>query len=69
MKWLWVVALVLSGVVPARAFTCEDVRALSRAQQAYYIRAYSITPAQQARIRRACRSPSGSIASGSDPGF
>jgi hypothetical protein len=54
MKPLWVVVLVLSGVVPARAFTCEDVRALSRAQQAYYIRAYNITPAQQERIRRAC---------------
>jgi hypothetical protein len=54
MKRLWVVVLVLSGVVPARAFTCEDVRALSRAQQAYYIKAYNITPAQQERIRHAC---------------
>jgi hypothetical protein len=39
---------------PAQAFTCADVRALSREQQAYYIRAYNITPAQQRRIRLAC---------------
>jgi hypothetical protein len=54
VKRLWVVVLVLSGVVPARAFTCEDVRALSRAQQAYYVKAYNITPEQQQRIRHAC---------------
>jgi hypothetical protein len=45
---------------PAQAFTCADVRALSREQLAYYIRVYSITPAQQHRIRFACygaRSP------------
>ena len=42
------------GITPARAFTCADVRALSHAQQAYYIRAYNITPAQQRRIRLAC---------------
>jgi hypothetical protein len=50
--------LVGSGSVcstaPAQAFTCADVRALSREQQAYYIRAYNITPAQQRRIRLAC---------------
>ena len=39
---------------PAQAFTCADVRALSREQQAYYIKAYNITPAQQRRIRLAC---------------
>jgi hypothetical protein len=39
---------------PAQAFTCADVRALSREQQAYYVRAYNITPAQQHRIRLAC---------------
>ena len=39
---------------PAQAFTCADVRALSREQQAYYIKAYNIDPAQQRRIRLAC---------------
>lgn len=38
----------------AQAFTCADVRALSRDQQAYYIKAYNISPAQQHRIRLAC---------------
>jgi hypothetical protein len=44
---------------PAQAFTCADVRALSHEQQAYYIRAYNITPAQQRRIRFACYGASG----------
>jgi hypothetical protein len=39
---------------PVQAFTCVDVRALSREQQAYYIKAYNIDPAQQRRIRLAC---------------
>ncbi len=38
----------------AQAFTCADVRALSREQQAYYIKAYNISPARQHRIRLAC---------------
>jgi hypothetical protein len=38
----------------AQAFTCADVRALSRDQQAYYIKAYNITPTEQRRIRFAC---------------
>jgi hypothetical protein len=42
------------SAAPARAFTCADVRALSHEQQAYYIRAYNITPSQQRRIRLAC---------------
>ena len=39
---------------PAQAFTCADVRALSHEQQAYYIKAYNITPAEQRHIRLAC---------------
>jgi hypothetical protein len=54
MKWLWTVALILAGAMPARAFTCADVRALSPEQQAYYIKVYNISPAQQARILHAC---------------
>ena len=54
MKWLWTVLLTLAGVASAQAFTCEDVRALSAEQRAYYIRVYNITPAQQDRIRQAC---------------
>jgi hypothetical protein len=38
----------------AQAFTCADVRALNHEQQAYYIKAYNIGPAEQRRIRRAC---------------
>ena len=38
----------------AQAFTCADVRALSYEQQAYYIKAYNISPAEQRRIRLAC---------------
>ena len=41
----------------AQAFTCADVRALSREQQAYYIKAYNIDAAQQRRIRFACYGP------------
>jgi hypothetical protein len=54
MKWLGVLFFCLSGVVSAEAFTCDQVRALSSEQRAYYIRVYSITPAQQDRIRREC---------------
>jgi hypothetical protein len=54
MKRSLVVTLVLAAVAPARAFTCADVRALTREQQAYYIRVYNITRAQRDRIRHAC---------------
>jgi hypothetical protein len=43
--------------VPAQAYTCDDVRTLSSEQKAYYIRVFSITPAQQERIRHACFEP------------
>ena len=42
------------GAGSAQAFTCADVRALSREQQAYYVKAYNIDPAQERRIRLAC---------------
>ena len=45
---------MLTGVASAEAFTCDDVRALSPEQQAYYIRVFNITPAQQDHIRRLC---------------
>jgi len=54
MKWLWTGLLVSLGVGSAQAYTCEDVRALSQEQQAYYIKVFNITPAQQERIRHAC---------------
>jgi hypothetical protein len=59
MRWLWALALTLGGIltfggVPAQAYTCADVRALSAEQQAYYIKVYNITPEQQDRIRQAC---------------
>jgi hypothetical protein len=52
MKWLVVLFFCLTGAVSAEAFTCDQVRALSSEQRAYYIRVYSITPAQQDRIRQ-----------------
>ena len=54
MKWIGVILLILSGIVSAQAYTCADVRALTSEQQAYYIRVFNITPAQQERIRHAC---------------
>ena len=54
VKWILAVALNLAGVVSVQAYTCADVRGLSRAQQAYYIKLYNITPEQQERIRQAC---------------
>jgi hypothetical protein len=40
-----------------RRFTRDDVRALSPDQQAYYIKVYNITPAQQDHIRCLPQSP------------
>jgi hypothetical protein len=57
MKWLWATLLTSLGIMSAEAYTCADVRSLSLEQQAYYVRAFDITPAQQERIRRACYGP------------
>jgi hypothetical protein len=57
MKWLLAALLTTSVILSAQAFTCEDVRALSLEQRAYYIKVLSITPAQQERIRRKCSKP------------
>ena len=54
MKWIWVALLTSSGIASAQAYTCADVRALTSEQQAYYIKVFNITPAQQERIRHAC---------------
>jgi hypothetical protein len=59
MKWILVAVSTLTvmasmGFAPAQAYTCQDVRALSAQQRAYYIRVFNITPAQQERIRHAC---------------
>jgi hypothetical protein len=54
MRWLWALALTLGGMASAQAYTCADVRALTPAQQAYYIKVYNITQEQQDRIRHAC---------------
>ena len=54
MKWLGALLFCLAGVASAEAFTCDQVRALSSEQQAYYIRVYSISAVQQERIRREC---------------
>ena len=62
MKWLLAALLTTSVILSAQAFTCEDVRALSLEQRAYYIRVYSITVAEQERIRHECSGPRASIA-------
>jgi hypothetical protein len=54
MKSLGTVLVMLAGLAPAHAFTCADVLALTSEQQAYYVKAYNITPAQQGRIRHVC---------------
>jgi hypothetical protein len=46
MKWLWTALLTAFGIISAQAYTCADVRTLSLEQQAYYIRVFSIMPAQ-----------------------
>ena len=62
MSWLCVILLTSPDIVSAHAFTCADVRALSLEQRAYYIRVYSITVAEQERIRHECSGPRASIA-------
>jgi hypothetical protein len=59
MKWLFAVALASLSFSPAHAFTCEDVRALSAEQRAYYIRVFNMTPSLQERIRHACSNATG----------
>jgi hypothetical protein len=54
MRWLWTILAMLASVASAEAVTCDDVRALSPEQQAYYIRVFNITPAQQDQIRWLC---------------
>jgi hypothetical protein len=57
MKWLWAALWTSFGIVSAQGFTCADVRTLSLEQQAYYIKVFNITPAQQGLIRRECDAP------------
>ena len=57
MKWLWAALWTSFGIVSAQGFTCADVRTLSLEQQAYYIKVFNITPAQQELIRRECDRP------------
>ena len=57
MKWLWAALWTSFCIVSAQGFTCADVRTLSLEQQAYYIKVFNITPAQQELIRRECNAP------------
>ena len=54
MKVFLAILLTTISIGSAQAYTCDDVRALTPGQQAYYIRVYNITPSQQERIRHAC---------------
>ena len=66
MRWLLAALLTSTGFLSAQAYTCDDVRALSSEQKAYYIRVLRITPAQQERIRRSCFEPTMREAATSD---
>jgi hypothetical protein len=48
------ILFALCSVASAQAYSCNDVRALSAEQRAYYIKVFNITPAQQDRIRQNC---------------
>jgi hypothetical protein len=54
MRWVWMGILTLSCAASAQAYTCDDVRALSADQRAYYIKVFNITHEQQERIRHEC---------------
>jgi Spy/CpxP family protein refolding chaperone len=51
---LTAMVLVVSGLSPAHAVTCEDVRNLTPAEQAYWSKRLNLTRGQQAQIRQAC---------------
>jgi hypothetical protein len=58
MRLLFVGFFALAGTLacslPAAAVTCEDVRALSKADQDYWSRVLGLTQAQRHQIRLQC---------------
>jgi hypothetical protein len=46
-------ALVISAM-PVLAVTCDDIRALTKAEQIYWAKRLNITPEQRQRIRLEC---------------
>jgi len=47
--------LILGTVVPAKAWSCDDVRRMSVSEREQAAKALNLTEAQKARIRRACK--------------
>jgi hypothetical protein len=47
-------AALMISAMPALAVTCDDVRALSKAEQNYWAKRLNITPAQRQQIRLEC---------------
>ena len=47
-------AVLMTSATPVLAVTCDDVRALSRAQQEYWAKRLNLTAAQRHRIWLAC---------------
>ena len=45
---------ILAGRSPAQAVTCDDVRALTPAEQVYWSKRLNLSREQQDQIRRAC---------------
>ena len=61
MRLLFVGFFALAGTLacslPAAAVTCEDVRALSKADQDYWSQVLGLTQAQRHQIRLQCYGP------------
>jgi hypothetical protein len=49
--------LLIAGSSPVQAVTCEDVRSLTPAEQAYWSRRLNLSREQQDQIRQACNLP------------
>ena len=49
--------VILAGRSPAEAVTCDDVRSLTPAEQAYWSKRLNLSHEQKEQIRRACNLP------------
>jgi Spy/CpxP family protein refolding chaperone len=51
--------VMMTNSTPVLAFSCEDVRGLSKAKQAYWSKRLNLTPDQRHRIWLTCYSQAG----------
>ena len=47
-------AVLMTGVTPGLAVSCDDVRALTKVEQSYWAKKLSLTADQISRIRQEC---------------